>query len=65
MPIVVGALGTLPSGFEKGLKELKIRMVCFGLVLSYLPTPPLEQDITQGHFFKRSLTGLNSEFSFS
>ena len=30
----------------------------------YLPTPPLEQDMTQGQFFKRSLTGLNSEFSF-
>ena len=29
------------------------------------PTPPLGQDMTQGQFFKRSLTGLNSEFSFS
>ena len=29
------------------------------------PTPPLEQDMTQGQFFKRSLAGLNSEFSFS
>ena len=36
--------------------------------LSYFhiyPTPPLGQDMTQGQFFKRSLTGLNSEFSFS
>ena len=33
--------------------------------LPYLPTPPLGQDMTQGQFFKRSLTGLNSEFSFS
>ena len=33
--------------------------------LSYLLTPPLGQDMTQGQFFKRSLTGLNSEFSFS
>ena len=32
--------------------------------ISYLPTPPLGQDMTQGQFFKRSLTGLNSEFSF-
>ena len=32
---------------------------------SYLPTPLLGQDMTQGQFFKRSLTGLNSEFSFS
>ena len=31
----------------------------------YLPTPPLGQDMTQGQFFKRSLTGLNSEFSFN
>ena len=34
-------------------------------IISYLPTPPLGQDMTQGQFFKRSLTGLNSEFSFS
>ena len=33
--------------------------------LPYLPTPPLEQDMTRGQFIKRSLTGLNSEFSFS
>ena len=31
----------------------------------YLLTPPLGQDMTQGQFFKRSLTGLNSKFSFS
>ena len=29
------------------------------------PTPPLGQDMTQGQFFKRSLAGLYSEFSFS
>ena len=29
------------------------------------PTPPLGQDMTQDQFFKQSLTGLNSEFSFS
>ena len=29
------------------------------------PTPPLGQDMTQGQIFKRSLTGFNSEFSFS
>ena len=33
--------------------------------LSYLPTPPLEQDMTQGQFLSGVLTGLNSEFSFS
>ena len=36
-----------------------------GPLVSYLPTPPLGQDMTQGQFFKRSLAGLNSEFSFS
>ena len=30
-----------------------------------LPNPPLGQDMTQGQFFKQSLTGLNSEFLFS
>ena len=36
-------------------------------IISYhiYPTPPLGQDMTKGQFFKRSLTGLNSEFSFS
>ena len=29
------------------------------------PTPPLGQDKIQGRFFKQSLIGLNSEFSFS
>ena len=35
------------------------------LLIIILPTPPLGQDMTQGQFFKRSLTGFNSEFSFS
>ena len=38
---------------------------CNQCILPYLPTPPLGQDMTQGQFFKRSLTDLNSEFSFS
>ena len=29
------------------------------------PTPPLGLDMTQSQFFKWTLTGLNSEFSFS
>ena len=33
--------------------------------ISYLPTPLIGQDMTQGQFFKRRLTGFNSEFSFS
>ena len=40
-------------------------VILFICLLSYLPTSPLGQDMTQGQFFKRSLTGLNSEFSFS
>ena len=36
------------------------------VIISYLPTPPLGQDMTRGQFFfYQSLTGLNSEFSFS
>ena len=35
------------------------------LLFHIYPTPPLGQDMTLGHFLKRSLTGLNSEFSFS
>ena len=31
----------------------------------YLPTIPHEQDVTQGQFFKRSLTCLYLKFSFS
>ena len=46
---------------EKVLISLEDR----AYIISYLPTPPLGQDMTQGQFFKRSLTGLNSEFSFS
>ena len=34
-------------------------------VFPYSLTLSLGQDMTQGHFFKQSLTGLNSEFSFS
>ena len=35
------------------------------ICISYLPPAPFGQDMTQGQFFKRSITGLNSEFSFS
>ena len=34
-------------------------------LVPYLPTPPFGRDMIQGQFFKRSLTGSNSEFSFS
>ena len=33
--------------------------------LLFSPTPTLGQDMAQGQFFKRSLTGLKSELSFS
>ena len=44
--------------------------ITIGVTITFMfhhiyPTPPLGQDMTQGQFFKRSLTGLNSEFSFS
>ena len=40
--------------------------MCYNCIgYTYLPTPPLRQDMTRGQFFKRRLTGLNSEFSFS
>ena len=37
----------------------------FFLTYPVYPTPLLGQDLTQGQFFKQSLTGLNSVFSFS
>ena len=30
----------------------------------FLLPPPHEQDVSQGQFVKRSITGLNSQFSF-
>ena len=48
------------------LKKLWNMKVTVILVIGHIyPTPPLGQDMTQGQFFKRSVTGLNSEFSFS
>ena len=38
---------------------------CWCVLVCIYPTPPHEQDVTQGQFFKWSKTGLNSEFSFS
>ena len=35
------------------------------IIYHIYPAPPLGQDMTPGLFVKRSLTGLNSEFSFS
>ena len=35
------------------------------IIHSYLPTFPFGQDMTLGQIFKRSVTGLNSLFSFS
>ena len=47
------------------LKVNAIVQLEFELVYPTYPTPPHGQGMTQGQFFKRSLTGLNSEFSFS
>ena len=48
----------------------KLESPCpFPATITITPRAPpffsLGQDITQGQFFKRSLTGLNLEFSFS
>ena len=48
----------------KSLTEVKIKRGIFHGDPTY-PTPPLRQDMTQSQFLKRSLAGLNSEFSFS
>ena len=57
------------SAFEIWILTLSGTMRTSGrlvfMAYPYLPTPPLGQDMIQGQFFKRSLTGLNSEFSFS
>ena len=59
----------LASNYNNNNNNIKI----YGIFCSFklqneidpiYPTPPLGQDVTQGKFFKRSLTGLNSEFSF-
>ena len=42
-----------------------IYIVISAMFYPIYPTPPLGQYMTQGQFFKRSLTGFNSEFSFS
>ena len=47
------------------LHLLDVLMFTWNVFYHIYPTPPLEQDMTQGQFFKRSLTGLISEFSFS
>ena len=49
---------------KKKIKKLNIACGVLPIYHIYL-SPPLEHDMIQGQFFKRSLTGLNSEFSFS
>ena len=51
--------------FQRGVC-LTVHSAVYPLLVYHIyPTPPLGQDMTQGQFSKRSLTGLNSEFSFS
>ena len=61
-------LGNIGSGYHQTIKKEYIRrsrkLLETKLHINIYPTPPLGQDMTQGQF-KRSLTGLNSEFSFS
>ena len=52
-------------GFLDKVYDFIWYFVHFKAVYHIYPTPPLGQDMTQGQFFKRSLTGLKSEFSFS
>ena len=49
--------------FQCRLRYILARMILWSEDPIYL-TPPLGQDMTQGQFLKRSLAGLNSEFSF-
>ena len=42
-----------------------VKFIVYNPIYILFTTPPLGQDMTQGQFFKRSLTVLNSEFSFS
>ena len=51
--------------FEAAVEHFNHYAMGTPLDLSYLPLPPLKQDMIQGQSFKQSLTGLNSEFSFS
>ena len=58
---LLATVAAIHLGEGKGLKEI-LRVWCRPIVSFYhiYPTPPLGQDMTQGQFFKRSLTGLNS-----
>ena len=56
------------SGFaflQEKFPRISFEKLKAGIFDPIYPTPPLGQDMTQGQFFKRSLAGLNSEFSFS
>ena len=54
MPIVIGKLDTVIKGLVQGLEDSVIRGRLetnqITVLLSYLPTPPLRQDMTQGQF---------------
>ena len=67
--ISVHSFQSLPSFLPSFLLSLSLSLsfylylyMCVCVCLSYIQTPPLGQDMTQDQFFKRSLTGLNSEF---
>ena len=57
IPVIIGASGTILEDLLSGLEELEI-MVLF-------TNPSARAGYDTRSIFKRSLTGLNSEFSFS
>ena len=76
VPIVIGALGTITKGILKGLEVLEVDgrvetiqttalLRTDRILRHYLPNPFARAGYDSKSIFKRSLTGLNSEFSFS
>ena len=49
---------------KRSIFDINISLIQFRYRCIY-PTRPHGQDVTKGQFFKRSLIGWNSEFSFS
>ena len=70
IPIVISSLVTITKGLVQGLEDLEIRermeaIQTIALLRSYLPNPSARAGYDTRSIFKQSLTGLNSEFSFS
>ena len=65
IPIIFIALGTVTKGLFKGLEDLEIRTRLVTIQTIFTTPPPARAGYDTRSIFKRSLTGLNSEFSFS